>query len=139
MSAGAPGSSNAGSDSAAQALFVHAMVAARARVLADPGVDVLRPMVAEAQQFAGTAQSSASVLATTVTPADARGAGALYAGALAAAKLRDFALAQSLVARLKSLAGSKPGNSGSPGASQVIELLSLEVDLLAGHQQLLDR
>ena len=60
---------------------------------------------------------------------DARSAGALYAGALAAAKLRDFVLAQSLVARLQSLAA---GKSGPPAASQVIALLSLEVDLLAG-------
>ncbi len=114
------------SGDAAQALFLHALMAARARVLADPGVDVLRPLVAEAQQFAGTSQSVASVLSTTMTPTDVRGAGALYAGALAAARLRDFELAQSLVARLKLLAGS------NPGVSQALELLSLEVDLLAG-------
>ena len=117
------------SGDAAQALFLHALMAARARVLADPGVDVLRPLVAEAQQFAGTSQSVASVLSTTMTPTDVRGAGALYAGGLAAARLRDFELAQSLVARLKLLAGSNPGN---PGVSQALELLSLEVDLLAG-------
>ena len=124
--------SKTGSSDAAQALFLHAMMAARARVLADPGVDVLRPLVAEAQQFASTSQSAASVLSTTMTPTDVRGAGALYAGVLAAARLRDFVLAQSLVARLKLLAGSNSGNSGNPGVSQAIELLSLEVDLLAG-------
>ena len=133
MPVGAPGSSNAGSNAgsgdAAQALFVHAMMAARARVLADPGVDVLRPMVAEARQFASTSGSTASLLATTMTPADVRGAGALYAGALAAAKLREFSLAQSLVAKLKSLAAGKSGNLA---ARQAIDLLSLEVDLLAG-------
>ena len=132
LSAGAPGSSNAGSGDAAQALFVHVMMAARARVLADPGVDELRPMVAAARQFASTSESTVSLLATTMTPADARGAGTLYAGALAAAKLRDFALAQSLVARLQLLSGSKPGKAGNLGARQAIELLSLEVDLLAG-------
>ena len=130
--AGALATSKTGSSDAAQALFLHAMMAARARVLADPGVDVLRPLVAQAQQFAGTSQSAASVLSTTMTPTDVRGAGALYAGALAAARLRDFVLAQSLVARLKLLAGSNPGNSGNADVSQAIELLSLEVDLLAG-------
>ena len=130
--AGALATSKTGSSDAAQALFLHAMMAARARVLADPGVDVLRPLVAQAQQFAGTSQSAASVLSTTITPTDVRGAGALYAGALAAARLRDFVLAQSLVARLKLLAGSNPGNSGNADVSQAIELLSLEVDLLAG-------
>ena len=126
LSAGAPGINKADNGDAAQALFLHAMMAARASVLSDPGVDVLRPMVAEAQQFAGTSQSTASLLATNTTPADVRGAGALYAGALAAARLRDFTQAQNLVARLKLLA------IGNPGASQVIDLLSLEVDLLAG-------
>ena len=131
---GASGTSKAASGDAAQALFLHAMMAARARVLADPGVDVLRPLVAEAQQFASTSQSTASLLSTAVTSTDVRGAGALYAGALAAARLREFVLAQSLVARLKLLAGSNPGNSLNPGpaVSQVIELLSIEVDLLAG-------
>ena len=126
LSAGAPDINKADNGDAAQALFLHAMMAARASVLSDPGVDVLRPMVAEAQQFAGTSQSTASLLATNTTPADVRGAGALYAGALAAARLRDFTQAQNLVARLKLLA------IGNPGASQVIDLLSLEVDLLAG-------
>jgi predicted Zn-dependent protease len=131
---GASGTSKTVSGDATQALFLHAMMAARARVLADPGVDVLRPLVAEAQQFASTSQSTASLLSTTMTSTDVRGAGALYAGALAAARLRDFVLAQSLVARLKLLPGSNPGNSGNPGpgVSQVIELLSIEVDLLAG-------
>ena len=134
VTSGAPGTSKTISGDAAQALFLHAMMAARARVLADPGVDVLRPLVAEAQQFASTSQSTASLLSTTTASTDVRGAGALYAGALAAARLRDFVLAQSLVDRLKLLAGSNPGNSGNPGpgVSQVIELLSIEVDLLAG-------
>ena len=128
----APDAGKAGSGDAAGTLFLHAMMAARARVLADPGVDVLRPLVAEAQQFAGTSQSTASLLSTTVQPTDVRGAGALYAGALAAARLRDFALAKSLVDRLKLRAASNPDNSGNPGVGQAIKLLSLEVDLLAG-------
>jgi predicted Zn-dependent protease len=129
---GASGGSKAGSADATEALFLHAMMAARARVLADPGVDVLRPLVAAAQQFAGTSQYTASVLATDRTSAEVRGAGALYGGALAAARLRDFVLAQSLTTRLKLLAGSHSEDSGKLGVGQVIELLSLEIDLLAG-------
>lgn len=129
---GPVGASKAGSGDAAEALFLHAMMAARARVLADPGVDVLRPMVAEAQQFAGTSQSTVSVLATDKASVGVRGAGALYGGALAAARLRDFGLAQRLIDRLQVLAASNPANADSPGVSQAIELLSLEVDLLAG-------
>ena len=118
---GNSGAGTTGSGTAPQALFLHAMMAGRARVLAEPGVDVLRPLVAEAQLVAGTRAS-----------VDVRGAGALYAGAFAAAKLRDFALAQSLAAKLESLAGSNPEISGSSAARQAVALLSLEVDLLAG-------
>ena len=122
----------AGRARAAQALVLHAMMAARARVLADPGVDVLRPLVVEAQQLSSTAQSAALRLSVDPLAVDARGAGALYAGALAAARLRDFALAQSLVARLKLLTSSNADNAVSPDLSQVVALLALEVELLAG-------
>ena len=129
---GASGIGNAGNGTDVQALFLHAMMAARARVLTDPGVDGLRPLVAEAQQFANTAQSTASLLSTDKTSADVRGAGALYAGALAAARLRDFVPAKALVDKLQLLASSNPANAGGPSIRQAIELLSLEVDLLAG-------
>ena len=130
--AGTSDISNTGNGTDVQALFLHAMMAARARVLTDPGVDGLRPLVAEAQQFANTAQSTASLLSTDKTSVDVRGAGALYAGALAAARLRDFVPAKALVDKLQLLASNSPANAaGSPSIRQAIELLSLEVDLLA--------
>ncbi|MES2946294.1 MAG: M48 family metalloprotease [Pseudomonadota bacterium] len=108
-------------DQAAKNRFLHMMMAARARVLVDPGVDLLRPMVAQAQ----LAMNASGVPATPPVP-DARAAGVLYAGALASAKLRDFAQAQAMTARLQALA------AGNADASNVAELLSLEIDLLAG-------
>ncbi len=97
----------------AQARLLHAVMAARASVLADPGVDALRAMVAEAQRQAAPGT-------------DARNTGNLYAGALAAAKLRDFALARRLAERLK---GQVTGNTAAANSTS---LLSIEIDLLAG-------
>ncbi len=127
--AGTSGDTHAGNGDAAQALLLHAMMAARARVLTEPGSDVLRPLVLEADRLASTAQSAAS--------SNTRMAGALYAGALGAAKLRDFDKAKALVGKLQSLAANavnpaSAGSPGSPGIRQAVELLSLEVDLLAG-------
>ena len=127
--AGASGGINAGNGDAAQALFLHAMMAARARVLTEPGSDVLRPLVLEADKLASTAPSAASL--------NTRSVGALYAGALGAAKLRDFDKAKALVGKLQSLVANaiNPASAGSPGSPsirQAVELLSLEVDLLAG-------
>ena len=147
-----------GSKDVAQARFVHAMMAARARVLVDPGVDVLRAMEADAGYATNAKAASASPPATassaasvTSAPAgsasaaatptsgvagvleaapaalpDARLAGVLYAGALAAARLRDFQQAQSLTNRLKTL------SAGNLAAVDVTDLLGIEIDLLAG-------
>ena len=105
---------------AAKLLVLHAMMASRARVLADPGVDALRNMVSEAQRFAmpGFPEPTA--------PTEVRTASAIYAGALAAARLRDFALAQGLASKLGGLAAN------NPLAARVLDLLSLEIDLMAG-------
>ena len=105
---------------AAKLLVLHAMMASRARVLADPGVDALRNMVSEAQRFAmpGFPEPTA--------PTEVRTASAIYAGALAAARLRDFALAQGLASKLGALAAN------NPPAARVLDLLSLEIDLMAG-------
>ena len=114
-------SSSAGE--AAQARVLHAMMASRARVLGNPGVDALRSMLAEAQrQVAPPTRVTSAVPPTLV---DVRTTGALYAGALAAAKLRDFPVARSFAEKLKLLA------SGNPAAVDMVNLLSLEVDLTA--------
>jgi predicted Zn-dependent protease len=97
----------------AQARLLQALMAARASVLSDPGVDALRAMVAEAER--------------QVAPGtDARSVGNLYAGALAAAKLRDFALARRLAERIK---GQVTSNVLVANATS---LLTIEIDLLAG-------
>lgn len=106
-----------------QAQLLHAMMAARARILAVPGVDALRAMVAEGQRRA----AGVAALQTPASPANIRDAGALYGGALAAAQLRDFAGARRLLERLKPLA------AGMEPAHKSAELLALEVDLLEGH------
>lgn len=103
----------------AQERFLHAMMAARARVLADPGVDALRIMVADAQR-----QAAAPQAASRPSVADIRSAGILYAGALAASRLRDFPLARNFGDRLATLAGGLPA-SASAG------LLLLELDQAA--------
>ena len=115
----APGANPISNEAARQARVLHAMMAARARVLADPGVDALRAMVAEAQRPAAAGLAATSVL-------DIRNAGALYAGALAAAKLREFAAAQTLAEKVKTIA------AGNADASSAAALLLIEVDLLAG-------
>jgi len=105
-------------EASARSRFVHVMMAARARVLSDPGVDALRAMVAQAklQTQPGKAMALQQVTA----------AGVWYAGALAAAKFRDFALARSFTEKLKILFVE------NPQARKVSDLLSLELDLMAG-------
>jgi predicted Zn-dependent protease len=107
---------------AAKARVLHAMMAARARVLASPGVDALRAMVAEAQRRPPSLQMQES----PATAAHIRDAGILYGGALAAAQLRDFAGARNLQAKLK------PLTVEIQPASHALDLLSIEIDLMAG-------
>jgi predicted Zn-dependent protease len=91
----------------------HAMMAARARVLSNSGVDALRSHLAEADAAqAGTPR--------------ARQIGGLYAGALAAAKLRDNAAATRLAGRLSAAV------AGDAKALRLANLLAAEVALLAG-------
>jgi predicted Zn-dependent protease len=108
---------------AGKARLLHAMMASRARILAAPGVDALRAMVAEAQR-------RSTPLAPLQSPASAdnvRDAGAVYAGAYAAAQLRDFAGAKSLLAKLRPLIAAD-----MPHAAGAADLLAIEIDLLAG-------
>ncbi|UUZ65764.1 M48 family metalloprotease [Polaromonas sp. P1-6] len=112
---------------AGKARLLHAMMAARARAVAAPGVDVLRTMVAEAQRRAGPAQlQPLESPASAVSATNIHDAGTLYGGALAAAQLRDFAGARNLLARLK------PLTAEIQRANNAVELLSIEIDLLAG-------
>ena len=94
-------------EAANQSQLLHTAMAARAKVLAEPGVDALRAMLQEAQRSNSNA-------------------GSIYGGAMAAAKLRDFALAQSLIDKLTTAARS------SPALLRASSLLQIEVDLAAG-------
>ena len=106
----------------AEARILQAMMAARARVLADPGVDALRAWVAEAQRQPRRPQGMSLQNAT----GDVRSAGAWYAGALAAAKQRDFTLARGFTEPLKSLFPE------TASIAQAAALLAIEIDLMAG-------
>jgi len=110
----APSSANAAASNA----HLHSMMAARARVLGNPGVDELRRML-DAGQRAMPAAFTGKVL----TPALA---GSLYGGALAASRMRDHGGAQALAARLKTLALAVPEASSAAG------LLAVEVAVEAG-------
>ncbi|MBC5782802.1 M48 family metalloprotease [Ramlibacter sp. USB13] len=92
-----------------QPTLEHAMVAARARVISNAGVDALRGMVAEAES-AG--------LASQPRP---RQAGALYAGALSAARLRDAATTRQLLSRLDTAA------AGDAEGQRLARLLAAEI------------
>lgn len=106
----------------ANAVVLHAMMAARARILVAPGVDALRAMVAQAQRQA----SSLQAMASPASAANSRDAGTLYGGVLASAQLRDFAGARNLLGKLQPFAASVPR------ANQAVALLATELELLEG-------
>jgi predicted Zn-dependent protease len=92
----------------------HAMVSARARVLANGQVDALRTWAEEADparmaRLVPTAQS-----------------GVLYGAALAAGKLREFAAAKALLARLRNVTLT------DPAATRLAGLLGAELALMQG-------
>ena len=92
-----------------QPTLEHAVVSARAKVVSNSGVDALRGMVGEAESSGLASQPRA------------RQAGTLYAGTLAAARLREPATARQLLAKLEAaVAGDAP-------AQRVVRLLSAEV------------
>lgn len=93
---------------------VHALMAARARVLSQSDVDSLRAFVAEATggQFGG------------LSPVQQ--AGVLYGAALAAASLREHAEAKRLQGRLQPLVQAQPA------AARLVRLLGAELALAAG-------
>jgi predicted Zn-dependent protease len=105
-----------------KALVLHAMMAARARILAAPGVDALRSMVAQAQR-----RSTPPPLQSPASADNVRDAGTLYAGAYAAAQLRDFPGAKSLLEKLRPLIAAD-----MPQAASAAGLLAVEIDLIAG-------
>jgi len=101
----------------AELTMVHAMMAARARVLSNTAVDSLRAAVAE----------GAGIQARSST---ARQVGLLYASVLAAAKLREFPQAKLLYGRLQALVRD------NAKAAQQVRLLGVELALAAGDPRL---
>jgi predicted Zn-dependent protease len=93
----------------------HLMMSARARVLAEPGVDVLRLWAAEPQ---------ASSFATF---AKSRQIASLYAAALSNIKLRDFARANEQKNRLKIAV------AGDLFALKATKLIAIEIDLASNN------
>ena len=109
--ADASASTAASQQAASQARTTHSMMAARARVLSAPGVDTLRAMLTQAQ---------------LVSLPGTDNAGTLYAGALAATKLREFSVAQGLARQVV------VSTRGNPQAESAAALLALEIAVLAG-------
>lgn len=115
--------------------LVHPMMAARARVLAAPGVDVLRGWVKEAELAGNSAAPAASKPEATgpASPqlsqpsASQRRVGVLYTAALAAAKLRDWPGARAQASRLTPLV------AGDADAQRVVQLLWAEIALQSGN------
>lgn len=91
----------------------HAMVAARARVLSNPGVDTLRQWIAE---------HKGSGFQSQPLP---RRAAALYAAALASSQLRDAANARLVARQLDDLVRQ------DPAAHRLSRLLTAEIELAA--------
>ncbi|MFN3438365.1 MAG: M48 family metalloprotease [Acidovorax sp.] len=100
--------------SATSAMLEHAMVAARARVLSNPGVDALRQWVAEPQSTGFAGQPVA------------RRAAALYAAALGSSQLRDAPGARIAAKKLDELVLQ------DAAAHRLAQLLHAEIELAAG-------
>ena len=109
---------------ARQQALVHAMMAARARVLSEPGADVMRSLAEQALRVAPKAGQAAG--ASNVDPRDV---GALYGGALVAMKARDHTTATGYAAKLGLLLAS---DTADLPARQSLALLQLELALARG-------
>jgi len=92
--------------------MTHAMLTARARVLANPGADALRGWQAQADNLAPA-------------QALAQQAGTLYGAAMAASRLRDAAQARKQYAQLQKVVGDEPE------AKRQMRWLGLEIELAA--------
>jgi len=91
----------------------HAMMAGRARVMGDVSPDALRARLSQAQQLRPDASTEQRL-------------SVLYAGALAAAHLREPGMATEMVDQIMALAG------GQPHLGQAARLLAMEVQELLG-------
>ena len=97
----------------AQQTIEHALVAARARVLSNPGADALRASLQEVDRAPQPGIGAA------------RQAGALYGATLAAIRLREFQAARALQLRLASLV------EADAAGARLTRLLAVELELAA--------
>lgn len=93
----------------------HAMIAARARVLTGPGVDVLQSWVKEANN------------STLTSLGVSRRAAVLYAAALASVRLREYDKVPALLSALQEI------THGDPKAARLTSLLGAELALAQGN------
>ncbi len=100
--------------SAAPTTAMHAMMSARAQVLANPGIDVLRTIAMQAHT------------STLAAASKAKQAGVLYGATLAEMKQRNFAEARQHATRLQALGGF------DANAQRVVRLLAAELALASG-------
>lgn len=115
MQSRVPPSSTSTKSPLPEATLEHAMVAARARVLSNPGVDALRQWIAEPQSTGFASQPVA------------RRAAVLYAAALSSNQLRDAPGARAIAKQLDDLARQ------DPTAHRLARLLHAEIELAAGN------
>jgi predicted Zn-dependent protease len=110
----------------------HAIIATRARLLADPAVDYLRTELAQARRVAAIAPAPPGV--TPQRGSQAKAIGQLYGGALAALKLRDVHTASSLVASaIQMLENDKnPLFTQANHARAAIDLIASEIAIAEG-------
>lgn len=109
-----PGSAAKPTGGAGPQAFKPGMMAARARVLSNPGVDVLRQWIAEPLGTGFSAQRAE------------KQAAALYASALGSSKLRDWPQARATARKLLDAVRS------DPAAARLASLLAAEIELAAG-------
>ena len=99
----------------------HALMATRARILADPSVDSLRAALQEALSAPPAAATQGAALSV-------KAMASLYGGALAALKLREFTAARQLIATLGAAFVAEPL------AKRAVQLLAYETSLAEASQ-----
>jgi predicted Zn-dependent protease len=125
-----PGGGNTAAQESDLLATEHAIIATRARLLADPGVDKLRSELAQARRVAGSASASSALQSS-----QAKAIGQLYGGSLAALKLRDLPGASSLAASAIQLLDNEknPALAQSNNARAAIDLIVSEIAIAQGN------
>lgn len=113
--------------------LTHSMMAARSRILSDPGVDALRNGATPSDDSAGTRATAGTTPSAAQLSPQAQQVGALYGAVLANLKLREFAQAQRWLVKLQNTVRF------DASATRLARLLAVEVALQAGDLALAER